>query len=242
MAIVKKDYLFEIIRRTKKIFWEVKDGNVLIDNYEELNGDEEKSIMQLDECLTNIESGYATVMLSARTKADKHEKPGNLRGVNSMYRVKCGEEVLQRIPEASNNSNSEIDRLKREIIELKHQHELENIKREFNERIEDLECDDEEEDGIGSVLTKQLTPHIPAIIMSLTGINIAQSPSLNGNEDSPEEINVINIADQKTKCVNAINLLLKIDKNAGDHLMQLSILAQNKPEVYQMALGYLKTL
>jgi len=246
MAIVKKDFLFDIIKRTNKVYWEVKDGNTLIDSYEELNGDSSKSIEQLDLCLMAIESGYVTVQISERTKADKHEKPGNLRNVNSTYRVKCGEDITQRIIDNNGAGNSaEIDRLNRVIIELKHQHELEAIKRDFNERLDAL--DDSEDDGIGSVLTKQIAPHIPAILMSLTGINISQSPSLNGTHEDDDnckigEVHVIDKDTEKSKCIKAVNQLLQQDKLAGTHLLKLADLSVNKPEVYKMALGYLNTL
>lgn len=249
MAIVKRDYLFELMRKQKTPFWEVMDGTTPVASYEDENVEMENSINELADCLNNIESGYCTVKVSTRSKSEK-AGGGNVKTGSFTYRVKCGEATITGTKENSRGDFAllqQIDQLKREMIELKHSQELKDIRREFDDKLADFENESEDTTITGTVM-KQIAPHLPNIIGKLTGINIT-APTLNG----PETVSSVEnhsatmdeaetIADQKKKCAAACGLLLSVDKHAGDHLLQLGILAKNKPDVYMMALGHLKSL
>lgn len=248
MAIVKRDYLFELMRKQKTPFWEVMDGTTPVASYEDENVEIENSINELSDCLNNIESGYCTVKVSTRSKSEK-AGGGNVKTGSFVYRVKCGE-AITGIKESTGGNSAllqQIDQLKREMIELKHSQELKDIRREFDDKLADLENDSDDNTITGTVM-KQIAPHLPNIIGKLTGINIT-APSLNGPETittteghtaTPDEAE--ELAQQKKKCSAACGLLLSVDKHAGDHLLALGILAKNKPDVYMMALGQLKAL
>jgi hypothetical protein len=51
-----------------------------------------------------------------------------------------------------------------------------------------------------------------------------------------------NVSDRKAKMVNAVNTLMKLDPDFPENISSLATMAQNKPEMYKMAVTYLKSI
>jgi hypothetical protein len=237
MTIEDRTLLYDIMRSDKLVYWQIFDNQntkpVLF--YDEIF-DVERSITLLNKALDSIGSGYCKVTLSKLRRNEK--KGGNLRDVNVTYNVKCGKEIKESMQSGSSVNLQyiqEIDNLKRQIIEIKNQHDKEKL----IERIEDLENYEEEDEGGLNGITKKLTPHLPLILSKLLGIDIMGSPApaINGAEIVTEDIST-----QEDLCNQACMQLLQIDKEAGTHLMMLANLCATNKQMYDLALSQLKTL
>lgn len=239
MLTVKKEYLFDQMRKTKSAYWEAYEGNKLVQKYTAETPDTDESINELDELISAGSSGHIAVKYCDISNMEKAK--GNVKSHPTYeFRIACGETTkVAAAPDMS--LMMIIDQLKRDILENKHNQQIKDLRDEMDEKYADYEF--ENEGGLNGMI-KQITPSLPLIIAKITGINIPTA-TLSGHEeiiveDSPEISD--QEAEQKKKCAQACGLLLYSDKNAGDHLLQLAILSKNKPEVYKMALSYLKTL
>jgi hypothetical protein len=51
-----------------------------------------------------------------------------------------------------------------------------------------------------------------------------------------------NVSDRKAKMVMAVNTLMKLDADFPENVSMLAKLCENKPEMYKMAVVYLKSI
>jgi hypothetical protein len=51
-----------------------------------------------------------------------------------------------------------------------------------------------------------------------------------------------NVSERKAKMVNAVNTLMKLDSEFPENVSMLANLCQTKPDMYKMAVVYLKSI
>lgn len=95
--------------------------------------------------------------------------------------------------------------------------------------------------GVLSALGEQFKD--PAVLMGLlSNVNglFKKDPvmPMNGVNSDVE----INIGNRRELMINSVNLLMKLDSDFPENVSALANMAQNKPETYKMAVGYLKNI
>ncbi len=129
------------------------------------------------------------------------------------------------------------------LMEKDHQHYREM--KELQDRIEKMEQENAKATGMNGVLST-LSDNFkdPAVLMGLL-------QSVGGLFKGKQEVMPMNgvdaevqsnVSERKTKMLNAVNLLMKLDPSFPENIAALALLAQNKPDTYKMAVQYLKTM
>lgn len=240
MTIENRQILFDIMRDEKCPYWYFdKHKNFCYMGVYDM----EKSISKLDNHLNSVGAGYEAITISPKSNDEKAGGGANIKNSNIHYIIKTGKTTDMQTQSPMDYSYIEkIGMLERKIIENKYEVELDKLR----ERIAEIESDEveEEDNSIGAILQKQLTPHLPMIIAKLCGINIGEltpTTTLSGYSEE-HSINEQLFFDEQEKCKQACAELLKYDSNAGTHLLMLANLCKNKNETYTFALNYLKGL
>ena len=143
---------------------------------------------------------------------------------------------LQRDNFASNTS------FQLKLMEKDHQHYREM--KELQERIERMEKESEKATGMNGVLST-VTENFkdPAVLMGLLS-NIGglfkkqEVVAMNGVD---MEVGT-NVNERKTKMINAVNLLMKLDPNFSENISALATLCEKKQDTYKLAVQYLKSM
>lgn len=131
------------------------------------------------------------------------------------------------------------------LMEKDHQHYREL--KELQDRIQKMEEENAKASGMNGVLStlgEQFKD--PGVLLGLlSGVGSffkggASAPvvPMNGITD---EVNT-NISARKEKMVAAVNTLMRLDPNFPENVTQLANLCETKPEVYKMAVQYLKSM
>lgn len=128
------------------------------------------------------------------------------------------------------------------LMEKDHQHYREM--KELQERIERMEKESEKATGMNGVLST-VTENFkdPAVLMGLLS-NIGglfkkqEVVAMNGVD---MEVGT-NVNERKTKMINAVNLLMKLDPNFSENISALATLCEKKQDTYKLAVNYLKSM
>lgn len=130
------------------------------------------------------------------------------------------------------------------LMEKDHQHYREV--KELQDRLEKMEQEHQKATGMNGVLStlgEQFKD--PSVLLGLlAGVgNLFKSPQqnvmpMNGVSSEVES----NISDRKAKMVAAVNTLMKLDPDFPENIASLATLAQTKPDMYKMAVQYLKSM
>ncbi len=130
------------------------------------------------------------------------------------------------------------------LMEKDHQHYREV--KELQDRLEKMEQEHSKATGMNGVLStlgEQFKD--PSVLLGLlagVGNMFKSQPSnvmpMNGVSGEVEA----NISDRKAKMVSAVNTLMRLDPDFPENIASLATLAQNKPDMYKMAVQYLKSM
>jgi hypothetical protein len=128
------------------------------------------------------------------------------------------------------------------LMEKDHQHYREM--KELQDRIEKMEQENQKATGMNGVLST-LSDNFkdPAVLMGLLSSvqGLFKKPDVMPMNGIDAEVQS-NVSERKTKMLNAVNLLMKLDPNFPENVSALALLAQNKPDTYKMAVQYLKSM
>lgn len=128
------------------------------------------------------------------------------------------------------------------LMEKDHQHYREM--KELQDRIEKMEQENQKATGMNGVLST-LSDNFkdPAVLMGLLSSvqGLFKKPDVMPMNGIDVEVQS-NVSERKTKMLNAVNLLMKLDPNFPENVSALASLAQNKPDTYKMAVQYLKSM
>lgn len=211
-----------------KIFDATGKNLAYIQDDEELTAQE--SYNELSEYLKNLEAGIVTIQLSEKSFKDKNSG-GNLKSGNYNFRVRVGNTLNTPQPTISGLNEDYKDLLRQnyelqnKIMILEHERKADEITRKLEEKIEGLKNED--------VLEKYI-PLIAGFMNKFTTTGqIAQQPVINGVEDKN---------DKKSLITNAINRLVKIDKNLAENLNLLADFGEKNPEKYHSFIPMLKVM
>jgi hypothetical protein len=116
-------------------------------------------------------------------------------------------------------------------MEFDKQKAIDEIRREYEERIRKLEG----KEGIQGVIMS-LLPELAPHLAGFANKALSQVP-INGVIEGPSPDQTA-----KQKIVSAINVLTKVDPNFAENISKLSEVAQAKPQVYNMAIDMLKKM
>jgi hypothetical protein len=128
------------------------------------------------------------------------------------------------------------------LMEKDHAHYREL--KDMQDRIEKMEAEREKSTGMNGVLsTLGENFKDPAVLMGLlAGVgNLFKKPDVMPMNGVTSEVDS-NVSERKTKMVNAVNTLMKLDPEFPENVSMLAVLCQNKPEMYKMAVTYLKSM
>lgn len=132
------------------------------------------------------------------------------------------------------------------LMEKDHQHYREI--QELRNQIAKMEEEQSKSKGMGAIadkFTSQLSD--PAVLMGLisavSGVfkksgAVEEVVAMNGVDT---EVNS-NVEERRKKMVAAVNTLCQKDPNFPENIVKLSLLCQNKPDLYKMAVNYLNQL
>jgi hypothetical protein len=130
------------------------------------------------------------------------------------------------------------------LMEKDHQHYRDM--KDLQDRLEKAEEEKNKAAGMSGVLST-LGEHFkdPSVLLGLlsgvSGLFKGQSANVMPMNGVTDEV-ASNVSERKTKMVNAVNLLMKLDAEFPENVDMLSKLCQNKPEMYKMAVVYLKSM
>lgn len=128
------------------------------------------------------------------------------------------------------------------LMEKDHQHYREM--KELQDRIERMEQENQKATGMNGVLST-LSDNFkdPAVLMGLLSSvgGLFKKQEVMPMNGITEEV-ATNVSERKTKMLNAVNLLMKLDADFPENISALANLAQTKPDTYKMAVVYLKSM
>jgi hypothetical protein len=128
------------------------------------------------------------------------------------------------------------------LMEKDHQHYRDM--KDLQDRLEKMEAEKEKSTGMNGVLsTLGENFKDPAVLMGLlAGVgNLFKKPEVMPMNGITSEVD-INVSERKAKMVNAVNTLMKLDSEFPENVSMLAKLCENKPEMYKMAVVYLKSM
>lgn len=128
------------------------------------------------------------------------------------------------------------------LMEKDHQHYREM--KELQDRIAKMEEENAKSQGMNGVLStlgeQFKDPSVLLGLLSGVGSFFKKDPvmPMNGVTSEVES----NVSDRKAKMVNAVNTLMRLDPNFPENIASLAAMAENKPDMYKMAVQYLKSI
>jgi len=128
------------------------------------------------------------------------------------------------------------------LMEKDHQHYRDM--KDLQDRLEKMEAEKEKSTGMNGVLsTLGENFKDPAVLMGLlAGVgNLFKKPEVMPMNGITSEVDS-NVSERKAKMVNAVNTLMKLDSEFTENVSMLAKLCENKPEMYKMAVVYLKSM
>ena len=130
------------------------------------------------------------------------------------------------------------------LMEKDHQHYRDM--KDLQDRLEKAETDRAKSEGMSGVLST-LGEHFkdPSVLLGLlsgvSGLFKGKGESVMPMSGITSEVES-NVSDRKAKMVTAVNTLMKLDAEFPENVSMLANLCQNKPEMYKMAVVYLKSI
>jgi hypothetical protein len=128
------------------------------------------------------------------------------------------------------------------LMEKDHAHYREL--KDMQDRLEKMESERDKSTGMNGVLsTLGENFKDPAVLMGLlAGVgNLFKKPEVMPMNGVTSEVDS-NVSERKSKMVNAVNLLMKMDPDFPENISMLAVLCENKPEMYKLAVTYLKSM
>jgi hypothetical protein len=245
-------------------FFDITDDNGDIVYSQNDNIDEESALFALKKALRDI-SGTNYVRVYKRKLGDINNRMSKDKNQIAKFHVTKPSAVVAQsmsgIPNmpAQNNynrSNSpdpydltvQLAGVQQQMLLMAKDHQHYREMKELQDKISKLEDEQTKSKGMGAIVDRMGEQFSdPAVLMGLiSGVSKIftkpqmQQPimAMNGVDDEVDA----NIKRKKNKVVIAVNRLMELDSNFAEHIEQLSILAKNKPQIYEMAISYLKTL
>ncbi len=246
MALTSLAYVEQAMRDNNFVCWIVKSDNQTLGKNNDKEIDLERSIQAMKDCVNNQTGGILTVNISCLTGKEKNQG-GSLVDKNFSYSVRAKEAA----PIGSNSEtmdNTTIAGLYETIAKQKYENEIATLKAKIVELEEELENGEEEEEGNSIIagIFKEVQPYIkPMIGKFLGGAMPLQTPSSPigniDNEPAPGEQQKATEEqkEQRIKCANGANRILKVDEYFGDRVLQLAWLVENDKASYDMACNLL---
>jgi len=238
------------------LWWRVMDGKSLISEYNEEIPDKKVSIDRLQNLVKNLSGSTIEI---AFPKVHPSKNGGNTKSFE--FRIDLLEDSNKKIQENPRFTDS--DGWKK-YYELKAQQEAEKssaVLEKLLSKIESLEArlneeededDEEDEEMEESGISGLLKPYLPGI-MDRFGIKATneqkKEPGINGmntteqsasKENNSNQANEDAVKIQMNKAGQAAMRLLKLDGEAGTHLLLLAEMAEKDIEKYKFALSFLK--
>jgi len=230
MASVKISHVVKVMAENDARFYSVKDNGKVLDEQDNLAVDTEAAIAMLQDTFAGLTGSFVTVMISNKNRMDK----GNGRSKDLFQReftVMLGTDK-QAVAGVSDNLNAfkdllrENQQLREQLLEQKHQTEIDLIRKEFNE-FKDLQNAKGMTgipllDGLLENETVQLK-----LVDSLTGfLGGAKATALAGIDETTEQyIEHIKTVDPDFEAIT---------------LPALAKLALTKPDTYKQGILFLK--
>lgn len=233
MLFTNKDYVFKQMQENDLAFYEVLDGNTLLDQNQDENTTVDKSVEQLRECLESLNGSFVTVKVSAVTKKTKATgRDYSLR----VYNVKLStpnnpaQASIAGIGGISDEVKSlmnEISQLKAQLIETEYKNQISGLQ----EQINDLK--NSKADPISDIAQAMIMQYMqPGPQKSIVGIAGVATNDLTGTQS---------VADDKTRFTAAIQRLKTVDADLISTLESLAAFAEKNPAQYCSYVTMLKT-
>lgn len=212
-----------------KIFDATAKNLAYIQDEEEITPQE--AYNELSEYLKNLEAGIVTIQLSEKSFKDKNAG-GNLKSGNYIFKVRVGNILSTPNANAINGISEDYKdllkqnyELQNKIILLEHQRQTDEITRKLEEKIEGLRNED---------VLEKYAPLIAGFMnkFNTTAATPQPQPVINGIEET----------NKKTLITNAINRLLKVDKNLAENLTLLADFGEKNPDKYHSFIPMLKVM
>jgi hypothetical protein len=130
------------------------------------------------------------------------------------------------------------------LMEKDHQHYRDM--KDLQDRLVKAEEDKSKSEGMSGVLST-LGEHFkdPSVLLGLlsgvSGLFKGKGESVMPMSGITSEVES-NVSDRKAKMVMAVNTLMKLDADFPENVSMLAKLCENKPEMYKMAVVYLKSI
>ena len=130
------------------------------------------------------------------------------------------------------------------LMEKDHQHYRDM--KDLQDRLEKAEEEKSKATGMNGVISA-LSENFkdPSVLLGLlsgvSGLFKGKSESVMPMSGITSEVES-NVSDRKAKMVNAVNTLMKLDAEFPENVSMLARLCENKPEMYKMAVVYLKSM
>lgn len=212
-----------------KIFDATGKNLAYIQDDEEITPQE--SYNELSEYLKNLEAGIVTIQFSEKSFKDKNSG-GNLKSGNYLFKVRVGNTLNTPTNNTINGFNEDYKdllkqnyELQNKIMLLEHERKTDEITRKLEEKIEGLKNED---------LLEKYAPMLAGLFSKLTPTATPTQPVINGLDEKPN--------DKKTQITQAINRLLKVDKNLAENLTLLADFGEKNPEKYHSFIPMLKVM
>lgn len=243
MNIVNKDFLFNLMQEKDLKFFCVfgYDGKSKLFEQDESNVSTGDAIHQLSSCMDAMEDGQIIkVELCQVDRANRQASSGNTRKSREVYefRVRCGKKP--GITGTPVIDTSLVNTQHLQLLEKIKQLELQLEKKEHEHRIKEIERKLEEKNE-----ESPLEKYLPIIINGLgwggAGAALAtaaQKQPVTGIAGTESETE----ATPKQKITDAVNRLLKVDKDLPNTLQTLATFAEKDPNKYLSFLPILKTM
>lgn len=232
MITVSKKQVLQMMEQKEICYFKVADisGKNIAYVQDEEGVNCEDAVQELSEFLDNCEPGLITVILSERSFKDKGNG-GNVKTGSYSFKVRI---QGQQIAGASAGLSAEYKdlmhknvELQMQLIKMEHQHKTDEIVRKLEEKIEQNKNADPIEKY----------QHLLQPLMAYLLPSGAQSPvqGISGHNDDEK------LSDSK-RITNAVNRILKIDKDFVKNLEALADFAEKSPEKYKSFVPMLKVM
>jgi hypothetical protein len=241
-----REELFEKIRRTGNIFWQIWEGEkTMLGEYRNQDANSmDESINQLQEELDSFEPGYFIAKLFEYPTGKRKDGGGFLKNMEFRFNSKSSNEVagVGSTDKATVSALQKVTKERDELIEEKRQNELDarfekleklitgnrEVKEEaspadkFLDRLERMGM-------IGPLAKKFFDVDLQPVTSPALGDNVA------GTQSEATKV----IAEQLEKCKAACIRLMAIDSKVGDRLLKMADMAEKEPTKYQTAVSFL---
>jgi hypothetical protein len=228
-----QEYAINLMRLHDCRFWIIKDsdGRSVLGEQKDEESTLEQSIEALESALMEINGKYVNLHLRSKSRAQRGAG-GDIKSGNFDLKVNLSGNQINGVNQGNSNNDlalkslmQEIQSLKVQMIEQKHQQELGVLKQEISELKNGNPLLDQVIQGLAGVFVKGENNNQAAQIPALS-----QSPALSGTEPKKGT----------GRIQAAIKRLAVVDPNFIESLEKLVSFAENNPDQYHAYLSMLK--